>query len=189
MAQVRGSFFPHVRAALERRGVLAQVDEELSTSTRKILGAAEPMAWYDEGHAVAVYEVVARLHDATVVREVGREAARLAMSSAWRDLMSVLEGLIGGTPRMAFEQLPVLWNATRRDAGEVRCVESSPRHAVTELTGFAYADSAAWVEVWIAHHEALLRHFRFGGRTTLETADPGVVRLRTCWVEEPAAAK
>jgi hypothetical protein len=84
----------------------------------------------------------------------------------------------------------VLWNATRRDAGEVLCVESSPRHATTELRDFPYASSQAWVHVWLGHHDALLRQLRFAGRADLVTVDPPaespppespVVRIRVSW--------
>ncbi|MGZ3416591.1 MAG: hypothetical protein ACXVEF_09000 [Polyangiales bacterium] len=197
MAQIRGNFFPNLRAALERRGHLESVYEALAVSSRRILDAAEPNAWYDEGHAVAVYECVSRLHGAAATREVGRDAARLAMSSSWRELMHALVGLMGGTPRMAFEQLPILWNATRRGGGELRCSESTVRHAVTELRGFPYASSQAWTEAWIGHHEALLKHLRFTGRAALEPSakpveEPPVLRVRTSWgstSEEPASTK
>ncbi len=181
-----------LRGALGERGLLDEVSAALASSTRRILEVAEPTAWFDEGHAVAVYECVVRSRGAEVCREIGRDAARIAMTSSWRDFMGVLEGYLGGTPRMAFDQLPVLWNATRRDAGDLRCVESSMRHAVTEIRGFAYAESAAWREVWAGHHEALLRHLRFTGQVAIESVVPatGLVRVRTSWTlgetERPA---
>jgi hypothetical protein len=187
VSQIRGSFFPNLRAALERRGLLTQVSEAIAVSSRRILESAEPTAWYDEGHAVAVYECVSSLRDAAAAREIGRDAARLAMASTWRELMHALVGLMGGTPRMAFEQLPILWNATRRGAGELRCVESSTKHAVTELRDFPYTTSAAWTEAWLGHHEALLKHLRFVGRAAVEPeeGDGSALRVRVTWGAEP----
>jgi hypothetical protein len=177
LALLRGSFFPHLRAALERRAILEEVDDSIASSSRMILSASDASAWYDEGHAVEIYEQVARLRDLAFVRDVGCDAARHAMSGSWRDLIQALTGLIGATPRLAFEQVPVVWNSTRRDAGEVRCCESTTKHVVTELHGFPYTASAAWNEVWAGHHDALLRHLRFGGLVTIDAvagrgADP-----------------
>lgn len=188
MAQIRGNFFPSVRAALERHALLDVVAADLAVSTRRILEAGEATAWYDEGHLVAVYECVMRLRDASAVRDVGRDAVRFAMSSTWRDLMGALEGLLGGTPRMAFEQMPILWTASRRGEGELRCTESTVRHATTELRSFPWTGSAAWNEAWVGHHEALLRHLRFAGRAWIETHDvaSGLLRVRTTWVEAAA---
>jgi len=181
VAQIRGTWFASLRASLERHGLLAGIEPGLPSITRHILAQAEPTAWFDEGHAVSIYEAVAAAHDAATCREVGRDAARFAMVSGWRDMMQAIEGLLGNTPRMAFEQLPLVWNSTRKDAGELLCVESSGHQAVTELVGFPYAGSAAWVQVWAGHHEALLRHFRFAGHSTVLTSDPQVVRIRTQW--------
>ena len=183
MAQVRGNWFPSVRSALDRHGVLAATDELLPTTTREIFWGADPAKWFDEGHAVAIYEAVAKLKGVAFCRELGRDAARFAMMTIWSDLMRALQGHVGGTPRMAFEQMPVIWNATRRDAGELHCLESSTRHAVTEVRGFPYTGSAAWVQVWLGHHDALLKQLRFTGRAALELADPAipVVRTRTTW--------
>lgn len=193
MAQIRGSFFPNLRAALERRGLLASVADSLAVSSRRILEAAEPTAWYDEGHAVAVYECVLTQTDLEITRKVGRDAARLAMTSSWRELMHALVGLMGGTPRMAFEQMPILWNATRRDGGVLRCSESTVRHAITELRGFPYAKSQAWSEAWVGHHEALLMHLRFAGRAVKEPNDDATVLcVRASWgptPEEPVPSK
>ncbi len=163
--------------------MLAEVEGKLPQMTRKILVSPDASAWYDEGHAVAIYELVATIRGAETCREVGRDAARFAMVSSWRDLMQALVGFLGATPRMAFEQMPVLWNATRRDAGELRCVESSTKHAITELQGFPYASSAAWGEVWRGHHEALLRQLRFSGEASIVETDAGagLIRTHTVW--------
>jgi len=187
LAQIRGSFFPHVRTALESHGVLSDVESTIAGSTRLILQSADPSAWYDEGHTVEVYESAARVRDLIAVREIGCTAVRLAMASTWRELMHVLAGLITRSPRLAFEQLPALWEATRRDAGEVRCVESTTRHATTELRGFPYTQSAAWNEVWAGHHEAMLQHLRFTGQSAIERCDPaaGLLRIRTTWDAAP----
>ena len=152
-------------------------------TTRNILWGEDGQKWFDEGHAVAIYEAVAKLKDVVHCRDVGRDAVRFAMASTWHPLMQAMLGHMGGTPRMAFEHMPVLWNATRRGGGELVCVESSGRHAVTEVRGFPYVSSAAWVQVWLGHHDALLKHLRFTGRPTIELADPGpgVVRIRTMW--------
>ena len=154
-------------------------------TTRNIFAGAEAQAqkWFDEGHAVAIYEAVAKVKDVAFCREVGRDAVRYAMASTWHELMQAMLGHMGGTPRMAFEHLPVLWNATRRDAGELVCVESSARHAVTEVRGFPYVSSAAWIQVWLGHHDALLKHLRFTGKSNVDLAEstPGVVRIRTMW--------
>ncbi len=163
--------------------MLDDVVSGIASVTRTILASADASAWYDEGHAVEIYEQVGRVRDLPLVREVGCDAARFAMIGSWRDLMLVVSQLIGGTPRLAFEQLPILWNATRRDAGVVRCSESTTKHAVTELRGFPYITSTAWNEVWAGHHNALLRHLRFGGQVTIDTVDPaeGLIRVRTVW--------
>lgn len=183
MAQVRGSWFSSLNSSLSRHAMLADVESKLPQITRKILLGPDAQAWYDEGHAVAIYELVAQLRGADACREVGRDAARFAMVSTWRDLMQALIGFLGATPRMAFEQMPVLWNATRRDAGELKCVESSTKHAITELRGFPYASSPAWGEVWRGHHEALLRQLRFSGESHLVSTDDaqGLIRTRTEW--------
>ncbi|GAC1352366.1 MAG: hypothetical protein NVSMB1_14510 [Polyangiales bacterium] len=183
MAQIRGSWFPNVHSSLVRHGLLVETDALLPALTRTILHSADLLAWYDEAQAVAIYEAVASLRKAPVCRSVGRDAARYAMVSTWRDMINALIGFIGGTPRMAFEQFPVLWNASRRDAGELRCVESSSRHAVTELRDFPFASNHAWTEVWLGHHDALLRQLRFGGEATLVAVDPSskIVRVRTSW--------
>lgn len=163
--------------------MLDDVVAGIASMTRTILASSDGSAWYDEGHAVEIYEQVARVRELALVRDVGCDAARFAMVGSWRELMLVLSQLIGATPRLAFEQLPILWNATRRDAGVVRCVESTTKHAVTELSGFPYTSSAAWNEVWAGHHDALLRHLRFGGQVTIDAADPaeGLIRVRTVW--------
>jgi len=183
VAQVRGNWFPNVRSALDRHGILAATDESLPMTTRNIFWGADAQKWFDEGHAVSIYETVAKLKDVAFCRELGRDAARFAMASTWHDLMQAMIGHLGGTPRMAFEHLPVLWNATRREAGELVCAESSSRHAVTEVRGFPYVSSPAWVQVWLGHHDALLRHLRFTGKSAIELADAttGVVRVRTTW--------
>ena len=181
MAQIRGSWFSSLRASLERHGLLADIEPALPSITRHILAQAEPTSWFDEGHAVAIYEGVLQARDAEVCREIGRDAARFAMVSAWREMMQAIEGLLGNTPRMAFEQLPLIWNSTRKGAGDLLCVESSGVQAITELTGFAYADSRAWVEVWAGHHEALLRHLRFAGHAEILPTSPGTVRIATRW--------
>lgn len=190
MAQIRGNFFPHVRAALERRGVLDEITSDIASSTRMILDASEGSVWYDEGHAVEIYEQVARIRDLSFTREIGCDAARLAMNGPWREMIVVLSGLLGATPRLAFEQLPVLWNSTRRDAGEVTA-ESTTRYAVTDLRGFPYTTSAAWNEVWAGHHEALLRHLRFAGQVTIESVVPGEgrIRVRTAWDGPPPSSQ
>ena len=190
MAQLRGSFFPCIRSSLERHALVEVVEARVAVTTRKIFQAGEPNAWYDEGHAVAIYEAVVEhataqpdLAPMMLVREVGRDAARFAMQSTWRELMAAMTGLIGGTPRMAFEHIPVLWNATRREAGDLVCIESSSKHATTQVTGFAYTASAPWVATWVGHHDALLRHLRFSGTAQLEAADPatGTIRVKTTW--------
>ena len=162
---------------------MSEVEAKLPTLTRKIIHAPDLAAWYDVGHPVAIYEAVLGLRGLPTTREIGRDAARFAMVTVWRDLMHALLGFLGGTPRMAFEQMPVLWSATRRDSGELRCVESSTRHAVTELRGFPYAASVAWCEVWQGHHEALLRQLRFTGTAKLTAVDApaGIVRVHTEW--------
>jgi hypothetical protein len=182
VAQVRGHWFPNIRSALERRGMLDAVEPSLPQTTGHILRNAEANAWYDEGHAVAIYETVFAKLGAESSRVVGRDAARFAMASAWYELMIALRGHIGGTPRMLFEQMPVLWNATWRDAGEL-FVESTSRHAVTSLHGFAYAKSPAWIEAWIGVHEALLRSLKFTGTCALESVDEarGEIRVRVAW--------
>ncbi len=182
MAQIRGNWFPNLRSALDRRGVLAEVDEALAVTTRNLFWGADPQLWFDEGHAVAIYEQVARLKGVGFCRQIGRDAARYAMAGTWHELMDALAAHLGGTPRMAFEQLPVLWNATHRDAGEITC-QGSSRGATTELRGFAYASSEAWVEVWIGHHEALLRHLRFAGTVELveTSAESGLVKVKVFW--------
>ena len=193
LAQIRGSWFPCLRSSLDRHALLAAIDDTLPSTTHNILwsvdsrvaGRDDGQKWFDEGHAVAIYEAVARVKDLAACRDVGRDAARYAMVSTWRDMMQPLVGLIGGTPRLAFEQMPVLWNATRRDAGELVCVESSPRHAVTEVHGFPYASSQAWVQVWLGHHDAMLRQLRFAGRADVEPAPEDApadcVRVRVTW--------
>ena len=183
MAQIRGSWFPCLRAALDRAGLLAECDAALATTTRGIFWGSDPTAWFDEGHVVAIYEAIAVAHGQPMVRELGRDAARFAMTSLWRDLVTALEGHIGGTPRMAFEQMPVLWSASRRDAGELRCVESSSRHAITEVQGFPYASSQAWVSAWMGHHDALMRHFRFSGSVEVLATEKAteVIRVRAAW--------
>lgn len=179
---MRGNWFPSVRAALDRHALLAEVDAELPVTTHNILWNTEAQSWFDEGHAVAIYEAIARARGLEVCREVGRDAARFAMVSAWRDLVQAMVGLMGGTPRMAFEHLPILWNATRRDAGEVVCLESSPRHALTEVRGFPYANSQAWAQVWLGHHEAVLRQLRFAGRAALDpVVGEAAIRVRVSW--------
>lgn len=181
MAQIRGNWFASLRASLERHNVLSGLEEGLPQITRHLLAHAEPTAWYDEGHAVAIYEAVLAAHDAQVCRDVGRDAARFAMVSGWREMMQAIEGLLGNTPRMAFEQLPLIWNSTRKQAGELVCVESSAHQAITELHGFPYAGSSAWIAVWVGHHEALLRHFRFAGHAQAVEGEQGTVRVRTQW--------
>jgi hypothetical protein len=185
LAQIRGSWFPSLRSSLDRHALLTAIDESLPSTTHNILWNVDGQKWFDEGHAVAVYEAIAKATDLQHCRDVGRDAARYAMVSTWHEMMQPLVGLIGGTPRLAFEQLPMLWNATRRDAGEVVCVESSPRHATTELRDFPYASSQAWVHVWLGHHDALLRQLRFAGRAELATIDPPpaspVVRVSVTW--------
>jgi hypothetical protein len=189
LAQIRGSWFPCLRSSLDRHALLSAIDDALPSTTHNILWNVDGHKWFDEGHAVAIYEAIATATDLQHCRDVGRDAARYAMVSTWRDMMQPLVGLIGGTPRLAFEQMPVLWNATRRDAGEVVCVESSPRHAVTELRHFPYATSQAWAHVWLGHHDALLRQLRFAGRADLEilVAEPAepqpppTVRTRVAW--------
>lgn len=183
MAQLRGSFFTHLRAALEQHDVLWAITPHIASSSRLILDAPDPSAWYDEGHAVEIYEMAARARDLAFVRELGRDAACLAMASSWREMMQVIESLIGATPRLAFEQLPVLWHNTRRDAGELRCLESSLRHAESELRDFPHTTSDAWNEVWAGHHDALLRHLRFSGESTILAVDgaEGLIRIRTAW--------
>ncbi len=178
---MRGHWFPSIVSALEKRGVEAEIAAHLPVTTRHILRSADPAGWYDEGHTLAIFQEIARQHGPAATRELARDAARFAMFGPWRDLMAALVLLLGGTPRMAFEQLPVLWSASRRDAGTLRCVASSARHAVTELSGFALAADATWAEVWLGHHDALLRHLRFGGQAALEAVDgpSGVVRVRT----------
>ena len=183
MALIRGSFFPHVLFALDRHGVREEVSAAIASSTRLILDAADASTWYDEGHAVEIYETALRLRDLAFVRELGRDAVGHAMTSSWREMMQVLVSLIGATPRLALEQLPVLWNSTRRDAGQVRCVESTTRNAKSELRGFPYTTSEAWNEVWAAHHDALLLHLRFSGNSTIEAVvpDEGMIQIRTVW--------
>ncbi len=181
MAQIRGSWFSNLRAALERHGLLADIEPTLPSSTRHILAHADAATWFDEGHAVSIYESLLLTRGAEICREVGRDAARFAMVSAWREMMQAIEGLLGNTPRMAFEQLPLIWNSTRKGAGDLVCVESSAAAAATELTGFAYGESRAWVEVWAGHHEALLRHLRFAGHADIGETTPGVVRIVIRW--------
>jgi hypothetical protein len=171
-----------VRSSLDRHGILAETEETLPTTTRAVFENDDPLKWFDEGHVVAIYEGVARVRDLAVCREVGRDAARYAMAGTWHELMLPLSVHGGGTPRLAFEQFPVLWNATHKDAGELLCVESSAVQAVTELHGFPYADSQAWVQAWIGHHDALLRHLRFTGKSSLERVDANaVIRTRVVW--------
>ena len=174
-----------MRAALDRHGLLAEIDADLPSTTHNILWGSDGQAWFDEGHAVAIYEAVARARSLDVCRGVGRDAARYAMVSTWHELMRAMVGLMGGTPRMAFEHLPILWNATRRGAGEVLCVESTSRYAVTEVHGFGYATSEAWTQVWLGHHEAILRQLRFAGRAALDGGGDGDgperVRVRVTW--------
>ncbi|GAC1523321.1 MAG: hypothetical protein NVS3B10_23260 [Polyangiales bacterium] len=171
MAQVRGNWFPSVRAALDRHALLVEVDAALPVTTHNILWNTDAQAWFDEGHAVAIYEAIARARNLEVCREVGRDAARFAMVSTWRDLVQAMVGLMGNTPRMAFEHLPILWNASR--------------HALTEVQGFPYANSQAWAQVWLGHHEAVLRQLRFAGRAALEPTaeggDPSTIRVRVSW--------
>jgi hypothetical protein len=183
LAQVRGHWFPNVRSALERRGLAEDLDAVLPTTTRQILRLAEPTAWYDEGHSIAIFQEIVNQQGKEVCRDIGRDAARYAMVGPWHELMAAMQGHLGGTPRMAFEQMPVLWSASRRDAGTLRCSSSSQRQAITELEGFPYATHAAWVEVWLGHHDALLRHLRFSGQSVLEELDPkrSLVRIRTIW--------
>lgn len=181
MAQVRGHWFPNVRSALERRGLADELEATLPITTRQILRVAEPTAWYDEGHSIATFQEILTQQGREVCRDVARDAARYAMVGAWRELMSAMQEHLGGTPRMAFEQMPVLWNASRRDAGMLRCASSSSRQAITELSGFFYAAHPVWAEIWLGHHDAMLRHLRFGGQAVVEEVDDkkGIIRVRT----------
>jgi hypothetical protein len=188
LAQIRGSFFTHVRDALERLGALEDIVPAIASSTRLILdNGGDATQWFDEGHAVEIYEAGMRVRDRDFVRALGCEASVIAMTTSWRDMMQVVSNLLGASARLGFEQLPVLWHNTRRDAGEVRCVESSQRHALTEVIGFPYTTSEAWCEVWAGHHDALLRHLRFSGESTIESVEPdkGTIRVRSVW--EPRA--
>lgn len=184
----------HVREALERIGVMDDVLPAIASSSRIILDNSpdsDGTAWFDEGHAVEIYDCVDRLRDRATVRTLGCEASLIAMGSSWRDMMNVVTNLIGASARLGFEQLPVLWHNTRRDAGELRCVESTARHAITEVRGFPYVTSAAWCEVWAGHHDALLRHLRFSGESTIESVDPehGLIRIRASWEPRAVIAK
>ncbi len=182
MAQIRGSWFACLRLTCGDP-LIAELRPRVSLSTRKIFESADPQAWFDEGHAVAIYDAIIALRDAHALRAIAHEATLAAMKGPWREMASAMLGLLGGSPRMAFEQLPLLWNATRRDAGEVRCLESSTRHAVTELSGFAYLDHPAWRESWLAAHEALLTRLQFRGdaRTDAAAGAVGRYRVRVDW--------
>jgi hypothetical protein len=181
VAQIRGSWFTCIRVCCEP-SLLDELLRKLPSSTRKILERPDPKAWYDEGHAVAVYEIIQALRPAPALRTITSEAAIAAMKGPWREMVLAMIGLLGKSPRMAFEQLPLLWNSTRRDAGELRCIESSAKHAITELSGFAYAESPAWLASWLGLHDALLQRAGFEGHAELEpTSDPSRVRVRIDW--------
>ena len=153
----------------------------LPVTTRQILRAAEPTAWYDEGHSIAVFQELVNQQGKEVCRDTARDAARYAMVGPWRELMGAMTGHLGTSPRMAFEQMPVLWSASRRDAGTLRCTSSSPRQAITELVGFTFAGHAIWTEIWLGHHDAMLRHLRFTGQAVVEEIDEKQqsIRVRT----------
>jgi len=183
MTQLRGHWFPILGRSLQWHGLLDLTEKRLPPSTRQLLAQADPAAWYDEQHAVTIYEAVAAARDMLSVRNVGRYAARLAMQTTWFAVLEPVVRFHGPTPGKAFEELPRLWNTTRRNAGQVLCIEAASRHAVTELRGFRFASSAAWSEAWLGHHEALLRHMRFAGRAELDAASSNSysLRVRTTW--------
>ncbi len=178
---MRGHWFPNVRSALDRRGLAEELSATLPVTTRQILRAAEPTAWYDEGHSISIFQEVVNQHGKEVCRDTARDAARYAMVGPWRELMTAMTGHLGGSPRMAFEQMPVLWSASRRDAGSLRCTSSSQRQAITELEGFAFASHPIWAEIWLGHHDALLRHLRVTGQAVVEEVDDQrqLIRVRT----------
>jgi hypothetical protein len=183
MTQLRGHWFPILGRSLQWHGLLDLVEKRLPASTRQLFSQADPAGWYEEQHAVLVYEAVAAARDMLSVRNVGRYAARLAMQTTWFAVLEPVVRFHSRTPAKAFEELPRLWSTTRRDAGEVRCIDSGSRHAVTELRGFRHSSSGAWGEAWLGHHEALLRHLRFAGRAELEpsSAQSYLLRVRTTW--------
>lgn len=183
MARVRGHWFIALREGLDELGLRGVVERSVSPAARAALASPDPVAWHDEAHAVAIYETVVACRDLDGVRGLARLAARRAMQTAWRPLMAPIVRLCADRPGVAFGQLPLLWDAIRREGGEVRCVSTEPRAAITEVRGCAYVGNAAWREWWLGVHEALLRELRVGGRCTVEHLDERTktLRVRATW--------
>jgi hypothetical protein len=153
-------------------------------ATKAAIARVDPAIWYEEHHELSIYAAVASLRGATTVRNVGRHVAPNALQVAWFDGAGALERFRGSDPSRAFTDFPRIWSLVRRDAGELRCVETQVRHAVTELRSFRYAAHAPWCEAWLGQHEGLLRHFHHAGHAEREEVVAGgefILRTRTRW--------
>ena len=128
------------------------------STTHNILWNVDGQKWFDEGHAVAIYEAIHKATDLQHCRDVGRDAARYAMVSTWHDMMQPLLGLIGGTPRLAFEQLDAKFHelydqrpakllfiksAPNRKYGDIVRAMDVARGAGVQVIGFTPAEQAA----------------------------------------------
>lgn len=180
MADVRSTWMPIYRSALQWHGLLDLVKQRLAPSSLRAL--LEPTSEYVDVQVVAeVLQAVAAIRGLETVRGVGRHAMRLGLEgplAAWVAPLSTQKGL---TPAPVFAEMARLHAAIHRDGGEVRCVATERYAATTELVGFRPLDPC-WIEGWLGAHEGLLRHFRFSGRATADvTALPRVLQVRTTW--------
>lgn len=190
MAYVRGNWIHALRAALTDLGMFGAIDRALPAQTQKVIAQADPHAWHDEVHAVAIYEALAKYRGLDVVRSTARVAARSAMQNAWRPLVAPLVRLYVGKPEPAFAQFPMISSAIRRAAGDLTLLPGDGKSVVTELRGCPHVVNPAWREAWFGLHEALLRELRVGGRCTLQHLEERTqtLRARTAWAFALAGA-
>ncbi|MBK7397755.1 MAG: hypothetical protein IPJ34_16020 [Myxococcales bacterium] len=182
MAEIRASWMPLYQSSLSWHGLLDLVTKRLSPATQRAFLEPAPGEWQDVATVVAVLDVVGQLRDAQTVRSVGRHVMRLALQSVLVAQVEPFKDQQGVTPVRLFEELPRLFAAHYRDAGEVRCLSTERHAAVTEIVGFRHASNPHWIEAWLGGHEGLLRHFRFAGRATADGALlPRALRVRTTW--------
>lgn len=183
MAQVRGQWLEVLVRTLRQQDLWGVVEQSAPVATKTALARLDPAIWYEEQHELAIYSGLASARGLSTVRNVGRHLARNALQAAWFDGAGAIDSFRGSDPSRAFADFPRIWSLVRRDAGDLRCVETETRHAVTELRSFRYSAHVPWCEAWLGQHEGLLRHLRHAGHAGREVVANSefILRTRTRW--------
>jgi hypothetical protein len=183
MAQVRGQWLEVVCRTLRTQGLFAVVEQSVPVATKTLFARIDPAIWYEEHHELSIYSAIETLRGLTTVRNIGRHVGRNALQVAWFDGGGAIDSFRGTDPSRAFLDFPRVWSLTRRDAGELRCVETQVRQAVTELRSFRYSAHVPWREAWLGQHEGLLRHLHHAGHAEREVVAGSdfILRTKTRW--------